>query len=55
MVAKLSLVYGEVNGSMESNGVLRVQSKGGLFYIGQYSHMVLHISTDSVGEGDTAE
>ena len=58
MVAKLSLVFtcGEVNGSMESNGVLRVQSKGGCeVYIGQYSHMVLHISTDSVEEGDTAE
>ena len=40
---------------MESNGVLRVQSKGGCeVYIGQYSHMVLHI-TDSVGKGDTAE
>ena len=58
MVAKLSLAStcGEVNGSMESNGVLRVQSKGGCeVYIGQYSHMVLHISTDSVEEGDTAE
>ena len=40
---------------MESNGVLRVQSKGGCeVYIGQYSHMVLHISTDSVKEGGTA-
>lgn len=58
IVANLSLAStcGEVNGSMESNGVLRVQSKGGCeVYIGQYSHMVLHISTDSVGKGDTAE
>ena len=58
IVAKLSLAStcGEFNGSMKSNGVLRVQSNGGCeVYIGQYSHMVLHISTDSVGEGDTAE
>ena len=58
IVAKLSLAStcGEVNGSMESNGVLRVQSKGGCeVYIGQYSHMVLHISTDSTEEEDTAE
>ena len=58
IVAKLSLAStcGEVNGSMESNGVLRLQTKGGCeVYIGQYSHMVLHISTDAVGKGDTAE